>query len=188
MLISLPPIDDLNDRQFMSELYERYRRIMYSKAMEHLADPQDADDLIQDCLENLIKNVSTLRSLDDCALISYIVTTVRNTAINLSKHLEVESRHAYLTDFEEEDPADSATLPEDILLSNEFSDAFAKAFDSLPEDDRLLLRGKYELDLDDAELAALLGCAPNSIRMKLTRARRRAIGRILEGDYFSEQT
>ena len=94
----------------------------------------------------------------------------------------------FMTDFEDEDPADSATLPEDILLSNEFSDAFAEVFDSLPEEDRLLLRGKYELDLDDAELAALLGCAPNSIRMKLTRARRRAVAHLLEGDYFSEQT
>jgi RNA polymerase sigma-70 factor (ECF subfamily) len=188
MLISLPPIDDLNDRQFMSELYERYRRIMYSKAMEHLADPQDADDLIQDCLEKLIKNVSTLRSLDDCALISYIVATVRNTAINLSKHLKVESRHVYLTDFEDEDPADFATLPEDILLSNEFSNAFAKVFDTLSEDDQLLLRGKYVLEMEDEELADIFGCAPNSIRMKLTRARRRAVKCLLEGEYFSEQT
>ena len=188
MLITLPPVDDLNDRQFISDLYERYRRIMYNRAMHYLAVPQDADDLIQDCLEQLIKNVSTLRTLDDCALISYVVTTVRNTAINFAKHLEVQSRHVYLTDFEDEDPADSATLPEDVLLSNEFSDAFTKAFATLSEGDQLLLRGKYELNLEDAELAVIFGCAPNSIRMKLTRARRRAVKHLLEGDYFIEQT
>lgn len=187
MLISLPPMDDLNDRQFISDLYERYRRIMYTKAIHHLEDPQDADDLIQDCLVQLIKNVSTLRTLDSCALISYVVTTVRNTAINFGKHLEVQSRHVYLTDFEDEDPADSAILPEDLLLSNEFSDAFTKVFATLSEEDQLLLRGKYVLNLQDAELADIFDCAPNSIRMKLTRARRRAVKRLLEGEYFSEQ-
>lgn len=188
MLISLPPIDDLDDQQFMSELYAQYRCLMYRKAIERLSDPQDLDDLIQDCLEHLIKNVATLRMLDDNALTSYIVTTVRNTATNLAKHHEVQSRHVFLTDFEEEGPADSALLPEDILLSNEYSTAFAKVFASLSEEDQILLRGKYELELDDAELAAILGCAANSIRMKLTRARRRAMNRLLEGDYFCDQT
>lgn len=188
MLILLPPLDDLDDQQFMSRLYEEYKHIMYDKAMEYLADPQDMDDLIQDCLVQLVKNVATLRMLDDNALTSYIVTTVRNTATNLAKHYEVQSRHAFLTDFEEEDPADSALLPEDILLSNEFSTSFAKVFASLSEKDQILLHGKYELDLDDAELAKILGCAANSIRMKLTRARRRALRHLLEGDYFSDQT
>ena len=46
MLVSIPPVEKQNDRQFISDLYERYGRIMYSKAMIHLSDPQDVDDLI----------------------------------------------------------------------------------------------------------------------------------------------
>ncbi len=188
MLISLALIEDNNDRQFMSELYEQYKRLMYSKAMEFLANPQDVDDLIQDCLERLIINISTLRTLDGCKLASYIVVTVRNAAINLVKHQEVQSRHSFLTDFENDDPQDSTIMPEDLLLTKELSTEFTKVFDLLSENDRFLLRGKYILDLSDEELADTLGCAVNSVRMKLTRARRRAMRRLLEGDYFSEQT
>ncbi len=188
MLVALPPIDEPNDRRFMEELYEHYKRLMYNKALETLADPQDADDLIQDCLEQLIKNIGTLRKLNSCRLTSYIVTTIRNTAINMAKKQEVQSRYTFLTDFEELDPADPSTLPEEVLLSEELSAAFVMAFDKLPEEDRILLRGKYVQGLSDAELASILGCAPNSIRMKLTRARRRALRCIKEGDYFREQT
>ena len=188
MLFSLTPVGDMNDLQFISDLYDRYRPIMYNKAMAYLADPQDVDDLIHDCMEHLIKNVSTLRTLNENALTSYIVITVRNTAINLSKRLEVQSRHVFLTDFEEDDPADFKALPEDVVLSAESSSEFMRVFDSLAEQDRILLRGKYVQDLDDSKLAEIFGCAASSIRMKLTRARRRALSRLSEGGYFSEQT
>ena len=42
------------------------------------------------------------------------------------------------------------------------------------KEDRLLLEGKYILGYTDAELADMLGCKKSSVRMKLTRARRRA--------------
>ena len=182
------PVGEMDDLQFISDLYERYRPIMYNKAMVYLADPQDVDDLIHDCMEHLIRNISTLRQLNENALTSYIVTTVRNTAINLSKHLEVQSRHIFLTDFEGDDPADSSIQPEDIVLTAESTSEFMQRFNALPEEDRILLRGKYVQRLKDSELAELFGCAASSIRMKLTRAKRRAISRLSEGDYFSEQT
>lgn len=188
MLVSIPPVEKQNDRQFISDLYERYGRIMYSKAMIHLSDPQDVDDLIQDCLERLIKNTTTLRALDECKLLSYITITVRNAAINLSKRHEVQARHTFLTDFEDDAPVNPVIQPEEYLLSDELSTEFMKVFDTLPEEDQILFRGKYLQGLNDAELAALFGCAASSIRMKLTRARRRALGRLLEGGYFSEQT
>ena len=43
----------------------------------------------------------------------------------------------------------------------------------LGPEDRALLEGKYLLKYGDKELARDFGCQPNSIRMKLTRARRK---------------
>ena len=42
-------------------------------------------------------------------------------------------------------------------------------------EDRALLEGKYILGDSDEMLARTLHCKPSSIRMKLTRARRRAL-------------
>jgi len=46
--------------------------------------------------------------------------------------------------------------------------------EKLSLEDRLLLRGKYIEGKSAQELAEMLGCKPDSIRMKMLRARRRA--------------
>ena len=50
----------------------------------------------------------------------------------------------------------------------------------LTEEEQLLLEGKYILGYEDGELAGMLGCKKDSVRMKLTRARRRALRLMLE--------
>jgi len=62
-------------------------------------------------------------------------------------------------------------------------------FDQLSAKDRLLLEGKYFFDYSDNTLAKLLSCKKSSIRMKLTRARRRIVKLIeKEGDDVNDQT
>lgn len=50
----------------------------------------------------------------------------------------------------------------------------------LTEEEQTLLEGKYIIGYTDAELAGQLQCKVSSIRMKLTRARRRAISLLNE--------
>lgn len=76
---------------------------------------------------------------------------------------------------------DKSPLPEEVALMNERIDEFGKVWMTLPEDTRTLLAGKYILGLSDTELAEQYGCNPNSIRMKLTRARRQALKIFQEG-------
>ena len=188
MLLFQFSAEDPSDRQFIEELYHQYNRLMYRKALDNLADPQDVDDLVQDCLERLIKQVGTLRKLSGCTLTAYIVYTVRNTAINMKRRREVQSRHVFLSDFSELEPEDSSLSPEDALLVDERSEHFMQAFAELSEDDQFLLIGKYIQGLRDEELAQMMGCGAASVRMKLTRARRRALRKLREGEYFSETT
>ena len=60
------------------------------------------------------------------------------------------------------------------IIFEEQKDRLMQIWGSLPEEDQLLLEGKYILGYKDTELADMLGCKKDSIRMKLTRARRRA--------------
>ena len=55
------------------------------------------------------------------------------------------------------------------------TDSLREAAGSLRAGDRILLSGKYVFCHSDAELAQNLGCAPSSIRMKITRAKRKAM-------------
>ena len=50
-----------------------------------------------------------------------------------------------------------------------------RAWSRLDDGSRDLLAGKYILEKSDDEIAEELGCASGSVRMKLTRARRRLL-------------
>ena len=84
---------------------------------------------------------------------------------------------AKCSSLEEQDEQDvvmpGPSLDEQILLEEQ-KDHLMQIWSNLSEEDQLLLEGKYILGYKDAELADMLGCKKNSIRMKLTRARRRA--------------
>ena len=69
---------------------------------------------------------------------------------------------------------------EDLLLFKARISQLKEIWHELPEEDQLLLEGKYIWELSDKELAEDHGCKPDSIRMKLTRARRRALQHLSE--------
>ena len=60
-------------------------------------------------------------------------------------------------------------------MDREAKRSLREAIDELEPNERLLLEGKYFLGYDDRQLSELLSCAPGSIRMKLTRVRRKVL-------------
>ena len=63
---------------------------------------------------------------------------------------------------------------DESLIRQEELAGLQAIWSQLSKEDQLLLEGKYLLEYSDPELAQLLGCQSASVRMKLTRARRRA--------------
>ena len=164
------------ERTFMETLYENHKKIMYYVALRECRDPHLANDLMQDCLVNLIKNISTIRKLDCCKIDAYIVVAIRRLYINYAKK---ESRTTLL-------PIDlpfitglvDAKSAEIELEKEAVKQDVECLLDQLSERDRLILQSKYILGLNEEEIAAAVGCKPNSVRMLLCRAREhaRAIG------------
>lgn len=69
------------------------------------------------------------------------------------------------------------------MEADELREQLAAVLEEISNDDRVLLEGKYILQYSDETLAMVLNCKVSSIRMKLTRARRRALKLIkTEGD------
>ena len=80
MIVSvIAAIDSVDDRAFMTQVYEDFWRLMFSAASGYCNQPADREDLVQESLIRLIGHVDTLRTLSRSALASYIVVTVKNT-------------------------------------------------------------------------------------------------------------
>ena len=188
MFIIMALCGDEDSCQFFIDLYREYRPLMYSIAMRYVNNPSSAEDLVHDALVKLIEKEDTITKLSRCTLTSYIVYTVRNLSKNYLRRMNLEQRHFADVDLSSSDflAIDNAPLPEEVILMSEHREEFIEVWNTLPNDTKFLLEGKYILGLSDKELAAEFDCSPNSIRMKLTRARRQVIKLVKEGGFSFE--
>lgn len=172
----LTQVEEPGDREFLTDMFFNFSRLMYSTAGKFIESSFEKEDIVQEALVRLISKVDTLRSLQRRALASYIVVTVKHTAIN---HLRKSSSGdsavmGIYTGNPEEIPDNGDDMDERIILRENLG-KLSKAWPRLTEAERFILEGKYICGYTDAELAETLGCKENSVRMKLTRARRHAL-------------
>lgn len=172
------------DKLFFQKFYEENRKFIYFIALKYTSTPADCDDLVQDTLVRLIKNISTLKGLDRYKIAKYIALTVRTAFIDLEK-----SKHKEDVVFLDDEGLESVMVAQEPLqdiddaLSAQFS--VEKLKTTLPPREWCILEGKYILDLSQEELGDLIGVEPDSVRMLLHRARKKAKC-ILEQDAVKE--
>lgn len=178
-----------DDQEYMLNVYEQFKRSMFNAAYKYTSNLHTAEDLVQDSLAKLIPKVSKLRELDGCTLSAYVVYTVRNTAKNHLRHQAVKNQYIIQSELEDycDSVSDAEPTPEELFLISERKANFLLVWDRLSDEDKDILRGKYILELSDKELAKQFNCKSSSIRMKLTRARRRALALLKEGEFFYDE-
>ena len=169
-------LEDENDRDFIIQLYQEFKYIMLSTAKKYVSNPEDQEDIVQESIIKLIEKVDLLRSKERCVLAAYVVFTVRNKAKNYLRHASVEKAH-----FDEMDESMEYQALDDLMVLKERTILIEDVLKQLSDDERTLLIGKYVLGDSDEELGKQLNCKPASVRMKLTRARRKALA-MMVGD------
>jgi RNA polymerase sigma-70 factor (ECF subfamily) len=169
-------LSDPDDRDYLLWLYNEFYRLMFAEARKYFDRQEDREDVVQEGLLRLCKNVSALRGKERRILAAYVVSVIRNTSITLlKKRKRMEQREVSLDSGQVDTVATEDPPLHEIM---ERFDDYAQLhliWAKLTEDDRFLLEGKYILRLSDGELAESLGCQPASIRMKLSRARKHAL-------------
>lgn len=165
-----------NEKVFFEKVYQQYKRLLFSTAIKYATSRTEAEDILQDALEKLLKRIPKLMSLPSCALPTYLVFTVRSVAINYRRHQSYIEKHIEpITPEEEKIYINTKELPQDILEKKEMQQKFAAIWNQVPSEDANLLYRKYILGQSDESLAAIFNCQKDSIRMKLTRAKRKVI-------------
>lgn len=164
-----------NDREFILKLYCDYNRLMYFVASKCLSDHFTCEEVVQDTVLKLILKIPLLRTLDEKALAAYVSVAVRNTAYSQLRKQSKEQKIFLPWNEEMEYILAQDVSPEENLILLEQKHAFMRIWQELEQEDRFLLEGRYILRYTDRELAEGIGCQPNSVRMKLTRTRRKVL-------------
>lgn len=170
--IIISTIEDESEREFITDLYLRCEKRMYKEASKYFSKPSDIEDVVYEALAKLIDKIDILQTMQMGEQLQYIIITVKHTAINMAKHenylplTSFDTIDTYFTDV-------SAPSSEERILYEQRSTYLRKIFAEVSQEDRLLLEQKYILKWTDAEIAEGLSIQPSSVRMRLTRTKRK---------------
>lgn len=176
-------IENDSDRDFMSQLYVAYEKLMYSEVRKIAHDPWSTEDIVQDVLVKLIDKIDLLRQLPRKKQINYIISASKNTAFTYLKRKENKDILAFdeiELQNKTETPLDRG--PEVKIVFEEDLRQLSRIWAKLDERSKYLLEGRYILGKTAEEMAQDLGIKPSSIRMALTRARQTAYQYIVDED------
>lgn len=179
ILWMIESLADPNDKRFIEKIYKDFNRTMFKTAGRYVSSLPDQEDIVQNAIVKLIGRVDDLRKFSCCVLPKYIVYTIRSVAIDF---LRTRGRlEAHIVSLDDNMTVESKSEPLDAyLISKERTARSKEIWPKLPEEEQLLLEGKYIWGHSDKELAEDFRCKPDSIRMKLTRARRHALNLMTE--------
>ncbi|WP_245596166.1 RNA polymerase sigma factor [Paenibacillus taiwanensis] len=172
--------DKKDEGMFVAELYIRYYPMMRKKAFEITRDHSVVEDIIQDAFIRLMNKIPLLRSLDSGKRVSYILQTIRHTALNYMKQHAKNKKYTTTCYSDLEWICDAQLSIEDTYNAKEGLHSVSGIISELPKRDRLLLYNKYILDLDDHAISRSMKIPTANIRSYLTRARQRALKILLK--------
>ena len=164
---------DGQDREYMEGLYTEHHCLMLFTAWRYFKEPSIVEDIVSDSCVALMKNLHTLRGLERNKLRVYIVSTVRNTALNY--HAKQKTVNKYVVNVNKEmveSVADDIDCERKIVLKDELAMVWA-AIGRLPEKEQLIMQLKYSHGLSDAAIAERVGLSSSSIAKYISRARDR---------------
>lgn len=169
------------EQEYMAGIYKEYHRLMFAVARAHTKDAGCVEEIVSENCCGLIKNIHTFRDLESNKQKFYIVSTVRNTSLNLLGKQQRSKRFAVSAEKETIEAApDNFDVERKILLEEELSLVW-RASEQLPPNEREVLQMKYGMGMSDNEIAKALGLMESSIRKYVERARKH-IKEILYGE------
>lgn len=167
------PINE-NDIKFIQNLYEKYKRLFFQQILFLNLSQDDMEDIIQETVLHLINKVKTLRSLSERQQVTYIISTVKNVGINYRAKYQKTNVVSLneITDGDEYETFISDDVTERILAEEQMAE-LDRALQKVDNDSRELLVMYYFMNENVEAIAERFSISPGSVRMKLTRARRK---------------
>ena len=155
-------------------LYERYRDPIFGFAYRLLGSVEAAEDVTHDCFLGLIKKPGRFDSTR-ASLRTYLYAAARNQA---AKRYQTFGRETGIDELANEPRIADRHGPVALVLGDELAGEIERAIASLsPLQREALVLFEYE-DLSLAEIAAVVGTDPGTVKGRLFRAREKLRARL----------
>ncbi|GAA1603764.1 RNA polymerase sigma factor [Kribbella hippodromi] len=158
-----PPLD--HRRRRFEEVFGTHREAVLGYLLRRTGSSHDAADLLSDTFVIAWRRLEEVPAGDQTR--PWLFGVARRV---LANHRRGEVRRTALTDKLRDELTETSTPGPELVDADS---TMARAFRALPEPDRELLTLIAWEDLGTAQIATVLGCSRNAVRIRLFRARRR---------------
>jgi RNA polymerase sigma-70 factor (ECF subfamily) len=149
-------------------VYEKYKKLLWRKAYDILKDYALAEDAVSEAFIRVYKHFHRLQDADSPQTAAFLVTIVRNVAINLYH----KRNRTVPIDFDEFEQMSDFNLEESVAEKDETSRA-VQLVDKLSEELRAVFLLRFAHDLPHKEIGNILGITENNVTVRLHRARKK---------------
>lgn len=178
MLSFLMTIGNEEDRAFMAALYTEHKQLMLCVARKYTNNHADAEDVVSESCIALYREHR--RSSGAGRFVSLLLHRLRGKAKGAGSVGMVKRHQKYCVSLEAfGDVASSASIEKNFILREEVARVL-QAVEQLPVKERIVLKLKYEFDMDCAEIAKYARLSQESIYKYLSRAREKVRAAVCE--------
>ncbi len=172
----IKPLSDTQS-EALCLLWEKYHRFMLYIANQVVENSDDTDDVVQNVLLKLTRQIERLSELTDAEMKRYLAAAIRHEAINLGIYLQ--RRKAAVADINEErlEQIPDAKDTEHIVMLRHDTAKVLDIIRSLPEKEQKALRMKKIGKASDQDIAKAIGIAESSVAQYVRRAQQKVIRR-----------
>jgi RNA polymerase sigma-70 factor, ECF subfamily len=151
------------DRLAFGELFRRHYRGVVAYATRFTGDQASAEDVVQQAFMNILQ-----RKRGSGRFKALIYTTTRNLALNERRRRG--RRYVAKLGLEGPEPKANAEQPLAQLVREEEQQAFSRAVEALPEDEREAFCLKETEGMTYAEVGQVMGLHPDAVRRRVGKA------------------
>ena len=165
------------DAEAFGILFSRHRDRLWAVALRTTGDPEEAADALQDAVISAFRRADSYRG--DAAVTTWLHRIVVNSCLDRLRRRKVRMADPLPEDLDEhtrsaQDRGRAGPVdPADVAVAGERRSAVLLALESLPPDQRAALvlvdMEGYSID----ETAAILDCAPGTVKSRCSRGRAR---------------
>jgi len=164
----MPLMEAQGDREFFEAFVRQHmeRALMYCRARLQV---EDAEEVVQEVMVKLYRNVARLRELEDP--LPYVYRALKNGVIDRARDkkrgpvLVEEMEEQFAVPATETEAGDKRTAADNVKLYT--------AIENMPQDMAEIIRLRYFEKLNVAQMGEMLGLTAAAMAMRLARARSR---------------
>jgi len=171
------------DQYAYAELVHRYKDYVFTLALRFCKNREDAEEVSQDIFIKVYRSLADFKGTSKFSTWLYTITYNTSVTFLRKKKMDVKSiddDHTFLQ-LENQESSFSANQMEQKSRVNHVNQAIGK----LSADDSQIITLFYKMEQSLEEIGVILGLEPNTVKVRLHRARQR-LKEKLEKDYRSE--